>query len=110
MFALKVEPTMKPIKKDELFGHLNQFLKNRGVELKEGSYANGIQKSCGLLTEAINLSQEGMLRAKSEVDKKLDQMRQVIHEKTAPRTSAKASSGQTKAGGPQATAGKASSK
>lgn len=76
---------MKPIAKDELFAHLGQFLKTRGVELKEGSYANGIQKSCGLLTDVINLSQKGVERAKSEVEKKLDQMRQVIHEKTAPK-------------------------
>ena len=81
---------MKPIEKDELFAHLGQFLKSKGVELKEGPYANGIQKSCGLLTEVINLSQKGVQRAKSEVDKKLDQMRQVIHEKTAPKRPASA--------------------
>ncbi len=81
---------MKPIEKDELFAHFGSFLKEKGIELKAGSYANGIQKSCGLLTEAINLSQKGVQRAKSEVDKKLEQMRQVIHEKTAPKRPASA--------------------
>jgi hypothetical protein len=76
---------MKTIKQDELFEHLGQFLKAKGIELKEGSYTNGIQKGCTLLADAINLSQKGIKRAKVEVDKKLDRMRQVIHEKTAPK-------------------------
>jgi hypothetical protein len=76
---------MQPIQKDEIYEHLSGFLKGKGIELKEGTYAKGIQKSCSLLSDAINLSQEGLSRAKVEVDKKLDQMRQVIHEKTAPK-------------------------
>ncbi len=83
---------MKPFEKDELFQHLSDFLKNKGVELKEGSYARTIQKSCGLLADAINLGHKGVDRAKVEIDKKLDQMRQVIHEKTAPKASPKARS------------------
>ncbi len=79
---------MKPIEKDEIFQHLHGFLKNRGVEFTEGSYAKTIQKSCGLLTDVINLSQQGIERAKEGVDKKLDQLRQTIHEKTAPRSTA----------------------
>jgi hypothetical protein len=77
---------MKPIEKTELYQHVNQFLKNKGIEVKDGAYAQHLEKSCGLLTDAINLTQKGMERAKSELDKRLDQMRQVIHEKTAPRT------------------------
>jgi hypothetical protein len=77
---------MKAIQQDELYEHLSGFLKGKGIELKEGSYANGIQKGCTLLADAINLSQKGLSRAKVEVDKKLDQMRQVIHEKTAPKS------------------------
>ncbi len=76
---------MKPIEKDELFNHVSQFLKSKGIEFKEGSYAQGIQKSCGFLTDAINLSQQGIRQAKAGIDKKLDQMRRVIHEKTAPK-------------------------
>ncbi len=76
---------MKPINKDELYEHLSRFLQAKGVELKEGSYAKGIQKGCSLLTDAINLSQKGIQRAKAGIDKKVDQMRQVIHEQTAPK-------------------------
>jgi hypothetical protein len=78
---------MKSLQKDELYQHLSGFLKNKGVEFKEGSYSDAIKKSCGLLVEAINLGQRGFDRAKVEIDKKLDRMRQVIHEKTAPEPS-----------------------
>ena len=75
---------MKTLEKDELYQHLHGFLKTKGVELKEGSYSQSIQKGCALLSDAINVSQQGLTRAKVEIDKKLDQLRQVIHEKTAP--------------------------
>src|SRR5215831_11903795 len=78
---------MKPLEKDELYEHLHGFLKNRGVELKDGGYSQTIQKSCSLLSDAINAGQDGLSRAKVEVDKRLDQLRQVIHEKTAPHGS-----------------------
>jgi len=83
---------MKPLEKEELYQHIHGFLKNRGVELKEGGYSQTIQKSCSLLSDAINVGQEGLTRAKVEVDKKLDQLRQVIHEKTAPPGTASAKS------------------
>ena len=79
---------MKPLNQDELYENLRDFLKGKGIELQEGSYARGIQKSCSLLSDAINLSQQGLDRAKTGIDKKLDQMRQVIHEKTTPKTAA----------------------
>ncbi len=82
--------TMKPINKDELYEHLNRFLQAKGIELKEGSYAKGIQKGFSLLTDAINLSQKGIQRAKAGIDKKVDQMRQVIHEHTAPKPASNA--------------------
>lgn len=76
---------MKPIQKQELYKHLSEFLKNKGVELKEGSYTRGIHAGCSLLADAINLSQAGFERAKAGLDKKVDQVRQVIHAKTAPK-------------------------
>ena len=79
---------MKPIKENELFGHLSGFLKARGVELKEGSYAQSIQKGCSILTDTINLSQQGIELTKAQIDKQLDSMRQVIHEHTAPKQAA----------------------
>jgi hypothetical protein len=96
---------MKPIKRDEIYEHLSGFLKGKGIELTEGSYSSGIEKGCTLLADAINLSQKGLSRAKVEMDKKLDQMRQAIHEKTAPKSkaaapAAKPAAGRAK-GGPQ---------
>ena len=87
----KTESAMKPIHKDELYQHVSEFLKGRGIELKEGSYTKIVQKSCTLLADTINLSQKGLERAKAGIDKKLDQVRQVIHEKTAPKPAANAS-------------------
>jgi len=79
---------MKQIEKEELFTHLSGFLKKKGIELKEGSYAQSIHKGCSILADTINLSQQGIERAKTEIDKRLEQMRQVIHEKTAPKSQA----------------------
>ncbi len=76
---------MKTIQKDELYDHLCQFLKAKGVEMKDGSYPKAIQKGCSILADAINLSQKGVAQAKEQIDKNLDRMRQVIHEKTAPK-------------------------
>jgi hypothetical protein len=80
---------MKPIQKDELYEHLSQFLKAKGVEMKDGSYPKAVQKGCSILADAINLSQEGITQAKVQIDKNLDRMRQVIHEKTAPKSASK---------------------
>ena len=79
---------MKRIDKAELYQHLSGFLKSKGIELTEGSYAVGIKKSCSFLADAINLSQQGLERARSEVDKNVDKLRQTIHEKTAPKPAA----------------------
>lgn len=76
---------MKRIKKGELYRHVDGFLKTKGVELKPGSYTERIQRVCGLLSDVINTSQDGLERAKAETEKRLDKMRQVIHEKTAPK-------------------------
>ena len=76
---------MKPIERGELYDHVCGFLKGKGIALTEGTYAKGIQNGCSILADAINLSQKGLSKAKGEFDKKLDQMRQAIHEKTAPR-------------------------
>jgi len=79
---------MKTIRKDELYENLSQFLKSKGIELTEGSYTKGVHAGCSLLADAVNLSQAGLERAKNELEKRLDQVRQVIHETTAPRKSA----------------------
>ena len=80
---------MKPIQRDELYAHLSGFLKEKGIEMKDGSYPKAIQKGCSFLADAINLSQKGISKAKVEIDKNFDRMRQVIHEKTAPKAAGK---------------------
>jgi len=75
---------MSKIDKDELFQHLSGYLKAKGVELQEGSYTRRIQQGCNLMAETVNRSQSALQAAKTEVGKRLDQVRQVIHEKTAP--------------------------
>ncbi len=84
---------MKPIRKEELYEHLTEFLKAKGVEMKDGSYPQAIQKGCSFLADAINLSQKGITQAKEQIDRNLDRMRQIIHEKTAPKAAAKTSPG-----------------
>jgi hypothetical protein len=84
---------MKPIQKAELYEHLSQFLKAKGIEMKDGSYPKAVQKGCSILADAINLSQKGITQAKVQIDKNLDRMRQVIHEKSAPKPAAKARGG-----------------
>jgi hypothetical protein len=79
---------MKTIQKEELYEHLSGFLKAKGIELKDGSYPRGIQAGCSLLADAINLSQQGLKRAKTQIDRNLERVRQVIHEKTAPSSPA----------------------
>ena len=76
---------MKKIKKEELYANLKQFLKSRGIDLQEGTYTERIRKGCGVLTDSVNLSQDALMRAKTAVDGGLDHLRQVIHEKTAPK-------------------------
>ena len=92
---------MKPLQPEELFQHLSGFLKTKGITLTEGSYAQAIQKSCGLLSDAINLGQDNLGRAKARIDRKLEQMRQVIHEKTAPRTERNTQRPETKSPQPE---------
>jgi len=75
---------MKTIKKDELFHSLGDFLKSKGIELNEGSYTARIQKGCNLLGDAINATQKTVGSTKVKVDRALDQLRQTIHERTAP--------------------------
>lgn len=81
---------MKPIQRDEIYAHLSQFLKAKGIEMKDGSYPRGIQAGCSLLADAIILSQKGINRAEVEINKNVERVRQVIHEKTAPKPAAKA--------------------
>lgn len=76
---------MRQINKDELYDNLREFLKVKGVNLQDGSYTRGIQAGCSFLADAINLSQAGLNRAKTEIERQLDNARKIIHEKTSPK-------------------------
>jgi hypothetical protein len=88
---------MKQLEQNEIFHNLSSFLKTKGIEIKDGTYAKGIEKSCGLLTDAINLGQGSLERAKAGFDKTVEHMRQAIHEKTAPKRPAVSTSPGAKA-------------
>jgi len=81
---------MKQLKQHEIYENLSGFLQTRGIEFKDGSYAQAIQKSCSFLTDIINLGQRGLCKARTEVDKNLDRVRQTIHQATTPKSAAKA--------------------
>lgn len=105
---------MKTLKRNELFRNVRAFLDAKGVELKDGSFTARLRQGCDLLTDAINCAQSGLARARSELDAKVDRLRQVIHEKTAPKAppapaaKAKATSpGRGKTSKPSAPAGAA---
>jgi hypothetical protein len=77
---------MKSIKKGELYRNLGGFLQTRGIELKEGAYSKRIEQACGILADAINAGQTGFEKARTEAGRTLEEVRQFIHEKTAPPT------------------------
>ena len=90
---------MKTIKKNELFQNLGGFLKSKGIELKDGAYSQRINRACDVLTDAINGTQKTVRRTKVKVDEKLEQLRQSIHEATAPKPSPAAPSSERPSAG-----------
>ncbi len=89
---------MKTIKKNELFNNLGAFFKSKGIELSDGSYSARIQQGCNLLSDAINATRNTVSQTKVKVDDALDQLRQTIHDGTAPNATS-----QTKSKSRQAT-------
>ncbi len=75
---------MKTIDKDELYNHLCDFLKAKGVELRPGSYSERIRQGCSLLADVANTTRKTVRRAKAKAGQTLDDLRQTIHEATAP--------------------------
>ncbi len=76
---------MKEIDKNELYQNLRGFLKSKGVTLEEGIYSKRVEQGCHALAGVINTGQDVVARAKVEVNKGVDYMRQSIHEATAPK-------------------------
>src|SRR4051794_19505806 len=88
---------MKKVAKDELYENLSEFLKGKGIELKEGQYTQGIHAGASLLADAVKMGRAGLDRGGPEVGRQLDQIRQVIHKKTPPKNRG----GGTSASGPK---------
>ena len=59
---------MKRIKTGELYRNLSAFLGRKGIEFKDGSYTERIKQSCSVLTDAVNVSQKALERAKTGVE------------------------------------------
>ena len=77
---------MKKLKKNDLFNHIDKFLKEKGIELRETApFGNRIKTSCTILTDTINNAQSTLGKARDHMDEHLDKMRGIIHEKTAPK-------------------------
>lgn len=90
---------MTDIKKEEMFGNLKNFLKTKGIDIQDGSYADGIRKGCEILTDTVNMSQRAFERTKVVVDKGLDKARQAVHEYTAPKAKTEGAKTTASAGG-----------
>jgi hypothetical protein len=83
---------MKTIKKNELYENLGDFLKSKGIEFKDGVYAHRISSACDLLTDAINDTNKTVKRARVKIGAGLEQLRQSIHDATAPKPAPAAAS------------------
>lgn len=82
---------MKKLGKDDLYRHIDQFLKEKGIELRDAApLGRGLQKGCQAFTDAINSAQAALEKARNRMDGGIDKMRDIVHKKTAPRKKAKA--------------------
>ena len=76
---------MKTVKQDELFQNVSDFLKSKGIELKDGTYTQRVQSGCGFLADVVNATQRTVRSAKTKADAAFERLRQSIHEATAPK-------------------------
>ena len=82
---------MKKLGKDDLYQHIDQFLKEKGIEIRDAApLGRSLQKGCQAFTDAINSAQAALEKARNRMDGGIDKMRDIVHKKTAPRKKAKA--------------------
>ena len=82
---------MKKLGKDDLYQHIDQFLKEKGIEIQDAKpFGRSLQKGCQALTDTINSAQAALEKARNRMDGGIDKMRDIVHKKTAPRKKAKA--------------------
>lgn len=81
---------MKKLGKDDLYRHIDQFLKEKGIEIRDAApLGRNLQKGCQVFTDAINNAQAALEKARNRMDGGIDKMRDIVHKKTAPRKKAK---------------------
>ncbi len=89
---------MKKLRQNDLYKHIDAFLKDRGIEIRDSApLGSRLKQGCSLLTDTINHAQSSLESAKSHMDNRIDRMRSAIHEKTAPRESASGTASKSKA-------------
>lgn len=82
---------MKKLGKDDLYQHIDQFLKDKGIDIQDAKpFGRSLQKGCQALTDTINGAQAAMEKARNRMDSGIDKMREIIHKKTAPRKKSEA--------------------
>ncbi len=82
---------MKKLGKDDLYQHIDQFLKEKGIEIRDAApLGRNLQKGCQVFTDAINNAQAALEKARNRMDSGINKMRDIVHKKTAPRKKAKA--------------------
>ncbi len=80
---------MKKLENDELYRHIDTFLKEKGIEIRDTApLGNRLQAVCRLLTDTINNTQSALEKARNQMDIGIDKVRVLIHKKTAPRKAA----------------------
>jgi hypothetical protein len=88
---------MKKLRQNDLFKHIDQFLKDQGIEIREAApLGSRLKTGCQLLTDTINNAQSTLGKARDHMDDHLDKMRNIIHEKTAPKKASAAPPKKTK--------------
>lgn len=82
---------MKKLGKDDLYQHIDQFLKDKGIDIQDAKpFGRSLQKGCQALTDMINGAQAAAEKARNRMDSGIDKMREIIHKKTAPRKKSEA--------------------
>lgn len=75
---------MKTLKKGELFRSVKKHLEANGVILEKGEASDKLRAGCALLTAVATKGQSSFQTAKNAVTEQIDNLRQTIHDKTAP--------------------------
>ncbi len=100
----------KKLNQDELYRNMESFLKSKGIEIKDTVFwGKQLKTGCRLLTEGVNHAQSAIETARTTMEGQLEKMRDVVHRKTAPKTSRKSPGTPASGGAAKTDRGKKSS-